>query len=133
MHILGFLCPRKKYVNARLALALCFLSHACAAVAVSASTPASGAPLTYDPWTWVVGALGAAIVYIKKDVTTRLDAITNSIISIALAGIVAPELTTYMAARFEVTISPYPLAFLLSASWPWILPILSSLLKFGSK
>ena len=131
MHILGFLCPRKKYVNARLVLALCFLSHACAAIAASA--PAKGAQLVYDPWTWVVGALGAAIVYIKKDVTTRLDAITNSIISVALAGIVAPELTTYMAARFEITISPYPLAFLLSASWPWIIPILSSLLKFGSK
>ncbi len=132
MHILGFLCPRKKYVNARLVLALCFLSHACAAATVT-TAPASGAHLIYDPWTWVVGALGAAIVYIKKDVTTRIDAITNSLISIALAGIVAPELTTYMAARFEITISPYPLAFLLSASWPWIIPILSSLLKFGSK
>lgn len=118
-----------KGMRARIAIVLVFLLQTCIAYAASS---AASSP-SYTPWTWVVGALGAVIVYIKKDVTTRLDAITNSIISIALAGIVAPELASYMSSRFDATFSPYPLAFLLSASWPWILPVLSSLLKFGSK
>jgi hypothetical protein len=88
-----------------------------------------------DPWTWAIGGVGAAIVYAKKEATSRLDAIANGIISVLLAGIVAPEATRVMAAQlggmhFD---NPYPLAFLLSAAWPWVLPALSILTSVGGK
>lgn len=123
-------------MNFKNALFLAFFSRV--DLATAAVTSAAGTTLAtmtgYDPWTWVVGGLGAAIVYIKKEVTTRLDAITNGIISVMLAGIVAPEITYYVAAKFSVALNnPYPVAFILSASWPWIVPTVLSVLKFDKK
>lgn len=127
---------RRKYVNARNALALAFLSRV--DVSTAAATSAAGTAIAavggYDPWTWVIGGLGAAIVYIKKEVTSRMDAITNSAISVSLAGIVSPELTAYAVAKFSIPItSPYPLAFMLSATWPWIIPAMASIIKVNVK
>lgn len=87
-----------------------------------------------DPWVWAMGGVGAAIVYVKKEATSRLDAITNGVISVLLAGIVSPDGTHILAAKLGVSVdSPYPLAFLLSASWPWVLPALSTIMQAGSK
>ena len=87
-----------------------------------------------DPWTWVFGGIGAAIVYVKKDSTSRLDAITNGIISVLLAGLVAPELAQYLGDKVSPMLTnPYPPAFLLSAAWPWILPSLEILIQASSK
>lgn len=127
---------RKKYINARSALALAFFSRV--DVAAAAATSATGTALAtmvgYDPWTWVFGGFGAAIVYIKKEVTTRLDAITNGMISVMLAGLVSPGVSAYISTKFSVPLSnPYPVAFVLSASWPWIVPTLMSIFKSGGK
>jgi hypothetical protein len=127
---------RKKYINARSALALAFFSRV--DVATAAATSATGTALAtivgYDPWTWVFGGVGAAIVYIKKEVTTRLDAITNGMISVMLAGLVSPGVSAYISTKFSVPLpNPYPVAFILSASWPWIVPTLMSIFKVGGK
>lgn len=114
-------------------------------LAMAASTAASAAASTatvlvaveygaYDPWTWVIGAFGAIVVYIKKEATTRIDAIANSAISVVLAGLLSPGITHYIGIEFSVHLSnPYPVAFLLSAAWPWIVPALLSLGKPGKK
>lgn len=119
------------------ALALTVLAHfnvAMAAVVASSGATVVEVAKIYDPWTWVIGGFGAAVVYIKKDVTSRMDAIVNSAISVVLAGVVAPELTSYVADKLDIPItSPYPLAFVLSATWPWIIPALASLIKVNVK
>ena len=127
---------RKKYITWKNILVFAFFSRV--DVASAAATSATGTALAtvagYDPWTWVVGGLGAAIVYIKKQVTSRLDAITNSVVSVMLAGLVSPALTEYAAAKFNLPFSsPYPMAFIVSASWPWIVPTLISVFKSGGK
>lgn len=120
----------------RAALVVAFFSRV--DVATAAATSVTGAAVTslagYDPWTWVVGGVGAAVVYIKKDVTTRLDAIINAVVSVMLAGLVSPGLTHYLATNFSVMLTnPYPVAFILSTSWPWIIPTLLSVIKPGKK
>ena len=127
---------RKKYLTFKNVVVLAFFSRV--DVASAAATSATGTALAtvagYDPWTWVVGGLGAAIVYIKKEVTSRLDAITNSVISVMLAGLVSPAMTQYAATKFNLPFSnPYPMAFIVSASWPWIVPTLMSLFKSDRK
>jgi uncharacterized membrane protein YdcZ (DUF606 family) len=125
---------RKKYITWKNMVMLAFFSRV--DVASAAATSATGTALAtvagYDPWTWVVGGLGAAIVYIKKEVASRLDAITNSVVSVMLAGLVSPALTDYASHKLSLSLtSPYPVAFILSASWPWIVPILMSVFKVG--
>ena len=127
---------RKKYLTFKNVVVLAFFSRV--DVASAAATSATGTALAtvagYDPWTWVVGGLGAAIVYIKKEVTSRLDAITNSVTSVMLAGLVSPAMTQYATTKFNLPFSnPYPMAFIVSASWPWIVPTLMSIFKSGSK
>lgn len=127
---------RKKYLTFKNVVVLAFFSRV--DVASAAATSLTGTALAtvagYDPWTWVVGGLGAAIVYIKKEVTSRLDAITNSVISVMLAGLISPAMTHYAVTKFSLPFSnPYPMAFVMSASWPWIVPTLMSVFKIGSK
>lgn len=107
-------------------------------IATATTTSVAGTALAtvagYDPWTWVVGGLGAVIVHIKKEVTSRLDAIANGAISVMLAGLVSPGLTNYVITTFSISLpNSYPMAFLLSASWPWIVPTLLAVLKPGKK
>ncbi len=83
-----------------------------------------------DPWPWVIGALGASIVYAKRPATSRLDALANSIISVMLAGIIAP-VASAAAGKYvgpEVA-SEYAIAFVMASLWPWVLPALIAKLK----
>ena len=126
-----YLRVRKKF-TVKNTLVLAFFSRV--EIATAAAASATGTALAtatgYDPWTWVVGGLGAAIVYIKKSGTTRVDAITNGVISVMLAGLVSPGLSHYLATKFSLSFSnPYPVAFVLSASWPWIVPTIMSVIK----
>jgi len=134
-----YLRVRKKFTVKNM-LVLAFFSRVVLAffsrveIATAAAASATGTALAtatgYDPWTWVVGGLGAAIVYIKKSGTTRVDAITNGVISVMLAGLVSPGLSHYLATEFSLSFSnPYPVAFILSASWPWIVPTVMSVIK----
>lgn len=94
---------------------------AAAATAATAGVVASAAGI--DPWPWVIGGFGAAIVYVKRPSTTKPDAVVNALISVMIGGIISPM----AAAGVSEFISPklanqYALALMLSTAWPWLLP-----------
>jgi len=75
----------------------------------------------HDPWTWFIGGIGAAVVFVKKPATSRMDAITNSLISVLIAGLVAPIFSVWLFHWANLgEPNPYPAAFVLSAGWPWL-------------
>lgn len=83
-----------------------------------------------DPWTWVIGGFGAAVVYVKRPATSKLDAVINSGISVCLAGLVSPTCALYLAAHVDPVLgNPHPVAFLLSSMWPWLIPLAIAKLK----
>jgi len=78
-----------------------------------------------DPWVWIIGGMGAAIIYVKNPPTSKSDAIVNSLISVLIGGLVAPTASAYCGSHYDKSLdSPYPFAFVFSAGWPWIIPIL---------
>jgi MFS family permease len=80
-----------------------------------------------DPWPWAIGGFGAAIVFFKKEKVKDSDVIVNSAISIAAGGLVAPLLAGVLAHYTSPELyQPYPLAFILSAVWPWAIPLLEA-------
>lgn len=84
-----------------------------------------------DPWVWIIGGFGAAIVYVKNPPRSRADALTNGMISVLIGGLIAPPAAVYCGQHFDPTLNqPYAMSFVLSASWPWLLPIVS---KFVSR
>ena len=77
----------------------------------------------HDPWTWIIGSFGAAVVYVKYKPNSKADAVINGFISVMIGGLVSPYLATYLGDHYDKSLSnPYPLAFLLSAFWPWVVP-----------
>lgn len=83
-----------------------------------------------DPWTWILSGLGAAVVYVKKPATSRLDAIVNSGISVALGGVVAPAIALVIAERVDTHLgNPRAIALLLAACWPWLIALAHDKLK----
>lgn len=88
-----------------------------------------------DPWTWVIGGFGAAVVFVKRPAPSKLDAVVNSMISVCVAGLVSPSLALYVANHVDPALgNPHPIAFILSSLWPWLMPIaLSKLKKFKSE
>lgn len=111
-------------------LAAIWAPQSWAAAATAATAGATAALTGIDPWPWVIGGFGGAIVYVKKPASTRLDAAANSLISVIIGGIVAPFAAS-MAAEY---VSPkaantYAFAFVLSAAWPWLVPMLFAKLQ----
>jgi hypothetical protein len=100
----------------------------------AAATGATVAQLAgTDPWIWVVSGIGAGVVYVKKESKSRLDAVTNAVISVALGGLLAPEVPGWAAQHFNIFFTtPYPIAFVVSASWPWAIPFFKSLMPRGN-
>ena len=122
-----------------LALVATSKTSAVAAAEVAAVTSAATGSVVssivgVDPWPWIIGGLGAAIVYVKKTSASRYDAAMNGVISVSLGGLVAPPLSAYLGD----TVSPAlggstPVAFLLSAAWPWVIPALAAIAGVTSK
>jgi len=82
-----------------------------------------GALSQEDPWIWIIGGFGAAIVYVKNPPTSRSEAMINSLISVMIGGLIAPSVAAYCAIKIDKTLAnPYPFAFILSSAWPWIMP-----------
>lgn len=78
----------------------------------------------FDPWTWVIGGFGAAIVYVKKPATSKLDAVINSIISVGIGGLISPTAAILLATHVDKSLgNPHPIAFILSSGWPWLISI----------
>jgi hypothetical protein len=83
-----------------------------------------------DPWIWIIGGFGAAIVYVKNPPTSRADAMVNSLISVMIGGLIAPPVAAYCAYHWDKTLSsPYPFAFVLSSAWPWLMPTIVDRVK----
>lgn len=93
-----------------------------AATAATAGVAATAAGI--DPWPWVIGGFGAAVVYVKRPATSKPDAVINALISIAIGGLISP----WAAAGVAEYVSPrlannYALALVLSSLWPWLVPV----------
>lgn len=88
-----------------------------------------------DPWVWIIGGFGAAIVYVKNPPTSRADALVNGMISVMIGGLIAPPVAEYCGEHFDAVFNQkYAMSFVLSASWPWLLPVVSKFaLKWFSK
>lgn len=79
------------------------------------------APLIgFDPWPWIIGAVGGIIVRIKLPPTSRADTLANGAISVMLAGLVAPWIARLVGAHGLPEPSVYMVAFILAVAWPWI-------------
>jgi hypothetical protein len=104
-------------------------SWAAVATAVTAGFTAQFAGA--DPWPWVIGGFGAAIVYVKKQGKSRLDAITNALISVLIGGLVTPLWVAPAVAKHlgPELANQYALAFIFSAAWPWLVPLALSKMK----
>lgn len=86
-------------------------------VLAAAISPALG----FDPWTWVLGAIGGIVVRVKLPPTSRPDSIINGVISVILAGLGAPFLTAMLTFDGMPKPNLYLVAFILAAVWPWVL------------
>lgn len=102
-------------------------SPAKAAISFGVTASVVSAMLGFDPFTWAIGSLGAAIVLIKTPHVSKNEDIINSIISILLAGFVAPwaavASTAYFSDKIVNDMFVYVLAFFLSATWPALIKI----------
>lgn len=79
--------------------------------------------LGFDPWTWMLGALGGVIIRAKLPPSSRPDGLINGIISVMLAGLVAPLLSSAMARNlgYQLPNDVYVIAFILASAWPWMI------------
>jgi hypothetical protein len=72
----------------------------------------------FDPWPWIIGAVGGIIVRGKLPPTTRGDSLINGLISVMLAGLGAPWAAKYVFSQGLPEPSIYFMAFILSVTWP---------------
>lgn len=109
-------------------IALCVAAVApktwAAAAATATTAGIAAAAVGIDPWPWVIGGFGAAIVYVKRPASSKPDAVINAMISVMIGGIISP----WAAAGVAEYLSPklannYALAFALSSLWPWLVPV----------
>ena len=108
-----------------------FTPKSFAVAATSLVAGVSAAAVGVDPWPWVIGGFGAAVVYVKKQGKSRIDAVTNALISVMIGGLITPLWAAPVVAKY---LSPelanhYALAFIFSALWPWLIPMALSRLK----
>jgi hypothetical protein len=117
-----------------LALALLARWEASAAATIGGAAGITAGLTGQDPWTWVIGGFGAAVVYVKRPAKSRWDAIVNSGVSVGIAGLVSPTVALYLASHVDKSLgNPHPIAFILSSAWPWLIPIAMRKLKKETK
>ena len=110
-----------------------FSSPSKAATALGLSAAAISSALGFDPFTWVLGAVGASIVLIKTEHKSRAEDVANAVISVFLAGVVAPwgaeAAKAYLPDAVANNLLIYALAFGLSAGWPLLYKFAEPLIK----
>lgn len=117
-----------------LALALLARWESSVAATIGGAAGVTAGLTGQDPWTWIIGGFGAAVVYVKRPAKSRWDAIINSLISVCIAGLVAPSLAAYLAVKVDKALgNPHPVAFILSSAWPWLIPLAMRKLKKETK
>jgi hypothetical protein len=96
-----------------------------AAASTALAAGATAAMVGADPWPWIIGGFGAAVVYVKRPPTSRADAIVNAAISICMGGIVAPLAAVAVAEYVNPKLADdYVIALVLSCLWPWLVPMM---------
>lgn len=112
----------------RLCAAFVALAHSNGAVAgtiatVTAAVTASQAGV--DPLPWVIGALGATVVYAYRQPVNRRQALADGVICVFIGGVVAPWAGALIAQEYGMAwANQYVLAGVLSVAWPWAVPVL---------
>ena len=109
------------------ALIMCLSYPSKAAIQFGVGGAILSATLGFDPFVWIIGAFGASIVLVKTEHKSKADDIINAIISVCLAGLVAPWLAQAASEYFSEKVANqglvYALAFILSAAWPALIRI----------
>lgn len=101
--------------------ALAASKNSVAGAAVAGVGGAMLAPMIgFDPWPWVIGAVGGIIVRVKLPPTSRADTLANGAISVMLAVFAAPWIVRVAVASGIPEPSVYLVAFILAAAWPWL-------------
>lgn len=101
--------------------ALAASKHSIAGASAAGIGGALLAPMVgFDPWPWIIGAVGGIIVRVKLPPTTRADTLANGAISVMLAGLGAPWISRVIAAYGVPEPSVYMMAFILAVAWPWV-------------
>lgn len=108
----------------KLIVALASLYFSKWSVAASAATGVAGiwmsSELGFDPWPWLLGALGGVIVRAKLPASSRFDGIANGIISVMMGGLGGPLTANSVALYYpSLNVGSYFSAFVLAAAWPW--------------
>lgn len=108
-----------------------FALHKPATAAITGAVAAGTAMQAgLDPWPFAIGAVGAAVVFVKTPPTTRLDAIANALISVMMGGLIAPVAAVAVGEYINPKLaSDYALALALSCLWPWLVPAALKKLK----
>jgi len=106
------------------------------AVAASTTVASSGiaAALTatslgIDPAAWGIGAAGATVVFAYKRANTVSKIIANGVICLFFGGVVAPHVGVFILHLWHIEISQYILSGILSAGWPWMIPIVRNFIR----
>ena len=79
--------------------------------------------LGFDPFTWMLGALGGVVVLAKVPPTTRLEGLANGMISVIVGGMVAPWAQPAMLEYTKYAPNVYLVSFVLAALWPWLMKL----------
>lgn len=124
-HLVGDLMKKKL-----LAFALLAKWESGAAAAIGGTAGLAAGLQGQDPWTWIIGGFGAAVVYVKRPATSKLDAVANSVVSVCIGGLISPTAALLLASHVDKSLAnPHPIAFILSSGWPWLISIAMDKLK----
>jgi MFS family permease len=111
----------------RLSAAILALLHSNGVIAGTIATVAAGLTASQagiDPMPWVIGALGATVVYAYRQPLNRRQALADGVICIFIGGVIAPWVGALVAQEYGATWSnQYVLAGILSVAWPWAVPV----------
>jgi LytS/YehU family sensor histidine kinase len=91
-----------------------------ATLAVGVVAASISSQLGFDPWPWILAAIGGGIMRVKMAPTTKLDGAANGMISIVLGGGIAPWAHDMAFDGQKTTIPVYVIAFVIAMIWPWL-------------
>ena len=120
---------------------LTFTKEALAILMFSAAAGALGPSIGFDPWTWILGAIGGTLAQAflpsnkeRPEPTNRMSSFLSwmhgrklhfavIVVSIILAGIVSEYIVRIFTDQKWTPPNIYAAAFLLSTTWPFVVHI----------
>ena len=91
-----------------------------ATLAVGVVAASISSQLGFDPWPWILAAIGGGIMRAKMAPTTKIDGAANGMISIILGGGAAPYAHYQIFGDQKTTIPVWVIAFVIALIWPWL-------------